>query len=141
LPTASSSHGNIKHLATRISHARLRHLQNECAVHVCPSEVEGFGHTLMEAMSCGAVLITTGAPPMDELVTPEEGFLVPHVSTAPMGAGIRFMVDEGELAETVARVWATDASVRERLRRAARAKYESGRALFHQRLASTIQGL
>jgi glycosyltransferase involved in cell wall biosynthesis len=60
---------NSEHIESRLSDRRLGRLQNECVVNVCPSEVEGFGHTLMEAMSCGAVIVTTGAPPMDELVS------------------------------------------------------------------------
>ena len=141
LPTAASAHGNVKHLTSRISDSELRRLQNACAVHVCPSEVEGFGHTLMEAMSCGAVLITTDAPPMDELVSGEEGILVPHAETASMGAGTRYMVDERRLAETIASVWTMDAPLFERFRRAARAKFEASRAFFHQGLARAIQGI
>src|SRR5258708_14428823 len=87
LPVSASPSGNVEFLTTRIADARLQRLQNECAIHVCPSEVEGFGHTLMEGMSCGAVILTTDAPPMDELVSTDEGFLVPHASTQPMGAG------------------------------------------------------
>lgn len=132
---------NVTRVTSRITDVRLRRLQNECVVHVCPSEVEGFGHTLMEALSCGAVLITTGAPPMDELITPEEGFLVPPVSTTPMRAGIRYMVDQQHLAEIIARVWTMESAVIARVRRAARARYERNRALFHQRLAGAIQGI
>ena len=104
LPTAGATNGNVKRLTSRISDDQLRRLQNACGVHVCPSEVEGFGHTLMEALSCGAVLITTDAPPMDELVSREEGILVPHARTASMGLGTRYMVDERRLAETIANV-------------------------------------
>jgi glycosyltransferase involved in cell wall biosynthesis len=133
--------GNIELLATRIPEARLRRLQNECAIHICPSEVEGFGHTLMEAMSCGAVVVTTDAPPMDELVSPEEGFLAPYTSSAPMGAGIRYMVDEQRLTDTIASVWAEDPTVLKRLRANARAKYESLGAAFQTRLAQVIQDI
>ena len=111
LPMAAPAHPNVEQLATRIADAQLRRLQNECAIHVCPSEVEGFGHTLMEGMSCGAVILTTEAPPMDELVSADEGFLVPYDGTSPMGAGIRYMVDEQRLEEVLGSMWRVDAAV------------------------------
>ena len=132
---------NIDHIRSRISDRRLRYLQNACALHVCPSEVEGFGHTLMEAMSCGAVIVTTDAPPMHELVSPEEGFLVPHASTAPLRAGTRFLVDRDRLADVLARVWADGAKAFRTRRDAARAKYERLRTSFHSRLLSVVQDL
>jgi len=90
-------------------------------------------------MSCGAVLITTDAPPMDELVSSEEAFLVPHASTEPMGSGVRYIVDQHDLAETIARVWTMPAQLLERIRRAARARYEDGRRLFERRLVRVIE--
>jgi glycosyltransferase involved in cell wall biosynthesis len=132
---------NIEHLASRISDRRLRHLQNACAVHVCPSEVEGFGHTLMEALSCGAVIVTTDAPPMHELVSSDEGLLVAHASSAPLRAGTRFFVDADRLTDVLARVWRDGANAFQVKREAARAKYERLRAAFHARLASVVQEL
>lgn len=141
LGTRPPANRNVTHVTTRIADARLRELQNACAVHVCPSEVEGFGHTLMEALSCGAVLITTDAPPMDELVSPDEGFLVPPAQTTPMGLGTRYLVDEHRLADMIARVWTTEAQALARIRRAARAKFESSRAFFQRELTTAIQGV
>ena len=139
LTKADSSEGNITRLTSRITDRHLHRLQNECAVHVCPSEVEGFGHTLMEALSCGAVLVTTNAPPMHELLLPDEGILVPHTSTAPMGAGTRYIVDERDLGDAIARIWTMNSSMLAGLRRAARARYDSSRAFFHQHLARAIR--
>ena len=141
LPMAAPAHPNVEQLATRIADSQLRTLQNECAIHVCPSEVEGFGHTLMEGMSCGAVILTTDAPPMDELVSTDEGFLVPYNGTSPMGAGIRYMVDEQRLEEALGSMWGVDAAVLGRKRAAARANFDSARASFHARLAQVLQDL
>lgn len=58
----------------------LLQLQNECCFHICPSVYEGFGHYIMEGLSCGAVVLTTGAPPMSELVDERHGILVPYDS-------------------------------------------------------------
>lgn len=43
-------------------------LQNKCRFHLCLSEYEGFGHYLWEAMSTGAIIITTDAEPMRDFV-------------------------------------------------------------------------
>ena len=59
--------------------ADIRETMNQALFHLCPSKAEGFGHYINEALSTGAVVITTDAPPMNELVTSEYGFTVPAV--------------------------------------------------------------
>lgn len=59
---------NIHWINERVADDHLRYLQNVCGFHLCPSETEGFGHYIMEAMSAGAVVITTDAPPMNEFI-------------------------------------------------------------------------
>jgi glycosyltransferase involved in cell wall biosynthesis len=138
LPLPAVAAPNVELLTRRVDDQQLQALQNECGIHVCPSEVEGFGHTLVEAMSCGGVVITTDAPPMNELVTPDEGFLVPYATTIPMQSGIRYMVDDAALAEVLERVWRTDAATLRRMGDRARARYESGTAEFRSRLAAAM---
>lgn len=59
---------NIEWISNRLDEPTLRLYQNQCGVHICISETEGFGHSIMEAMSAGAVVITTNAPPMNEFI-------------------------------------------------------------------------
>ncbi len=59
---------NIDLISRRISSKNLLKLQNKSGFHVCPSKTEGFGHSLIEAMSVGSILITTDAPPMNEFI-------------------------------------------------------------------------
>lgn len=85
LPTAP----NIRLIDRWISDEEVLELKNACGVHLCPSEMEGFGHYIFEAMGAGSVVITTDAPPMNELVRPENGMLAPFHTE-----GKCFMVDK-----------------------------------------------
>lgn len=51
----------------RATDQEIRNLQNRCRFHLYPSGTEGFGHAIREGMSVNAVIITTAAPPMDEI--------------------------------------------------------------------------
>jgi glycosyltransferase involved in cell wall biosynthesis len=132
---------NIRHLRSRIGDSALRVLQNECRVHVCPSEVEGFGHTLVEALSCGAITVTTDAPPMNELITPDEGILVPYASTLPMGAGTRYLVSPQSLNDAVKQAWTLTPGICSRMSQAARRKFEELDAAFKRRLSVALDGI
>ena len=69
---------NVTILTEKLPQAELQRHMAGCGVHVCPSACEGFGHVINEARSLGAVIVTTAAPPMDELVTDGvDGFTVP----------------------------------------------------------------
>lgn len=87
---------NIKTLFGRIDFPTFNKLQNECAFHVCPSEVEGFGHYLWEAMSCKSVVITTDAPPMNEIIT-DRRFLVNYKIKRVNNLGVSYYVDQQDL--------------------------------------------
>ncbi|MEQ9441447.1 MAG: glycosyltransferase [Cyclobacteriaceae bacterium] len=50
------------------------HIRNKCLIHILPSLVEGFSHSINESKSCGAVIISTNYPPMNELLN---DFLIP----------------------------------------------------------------
>ncbi|KAF6265543.1 hypothetical protein COO60DRAFT_962986 [Scenedesmus sp. NREL 46B-D3] len=52
---------------------QLRQLQAETPVHICPSQSEGWGHTINEARAVGAVVLTTDHPPMNEFVSKRRG--------------------------------------------------------------------
>jgi hypothetical protein len=61
---------NIQWVKSTVSSEELNRLQNTCAIHVCPSQYEGFGHYINEARSCGAFIISTNEAPMNELIHP-----------------------------------------------------------------------
>lgn len=97
---------NIRH-CSRLTNQEMQQLWQTATFAVMPSEVEGFGQILIEAMVNGAVAITTDAPPMNELVTPDRGYLVPHASTQQCRLGKRYLVTDSALENTIKQILAT----------------------------------
>lgn len=73
---------NVKFHNEQLLSPLIRQHQNTCGFHLCPSQMEGYGHYLNEARMVGAVIISVDAPPMNELVTEECAILIPYASTA-----------------------------------------------------------
>ncbi|TCZ87753.1 glycosyltransferase [Lysobacter sp. N42] len=129
---------NIEHRVDYIDDAELRRLQNACRFHVCCSETEGFGHYLVEAMSVGAVVLTTDAEPMNELVDAGRGVCIPAGRTGRQQLATTYYVDEHALEEAIERLVVADTAHLERLGEAARRWYVDNDRAFAGRLASAI---
>lgn len=129
---------NLRWISERISDAELRELQNAAGLHLCPSEAEGFGHGLVESLSCGAVLITTDGPPMNEIVRPERGLLVRPWRTGRKQMGTRALVDPVALEQACRQALALSGSERESLGRAARAWYRVNDAFHRRRIVEVV---
>jgi len=91
---------NIAWITSKMPLASVRELQNRSGIHLCLSETEGFGHYLMEAMSTGAVVITTDAPPMNEFIQ-DKRCLVPYRESTPFQLSTRYFADPGELTQKI----------------------------------------
>ncbi|MDE0206346.1 MAG: glycosyltransferase [Candidatus Tectomicrobia bacterium] len=104
--------------------SELKRLQNACGVHLCPSRSEGWGHNIVEALSCGAVVVTTDAPPMNEHVTPDCGVLVPISRFEPRHLGRKFFVDCHALEQAIERLAAASPGSARSLGQKARARFE-----------------
>ena len=128
----------IAHLNDYCSPAELRRLQNENLFHLCPSETEGFGHYLMEALGVGAVVLSTDAPPMNELVTAERGILIPYATTRPQNLGTRYQVDVAGIEAAVEAALALDDADIAAKRRAARDYFLTNDAAFRRRLPQAV---
>ena len=72
---------NVTLITEHLEDDTLREMQNSFGMHLCPSRYEGWGHHLVEAMSCGALILTTDAPPMNEFISNDRGILVPFNRT------------------------------------------------------------
>ena len=132
---------NVTHQYDRVDDHMLKIFQNSYGVHVCPSETEGFGHYIMEALSVGATVITTGAPPMNELVTSERGILADYVRRAPQRLATNYYVSEVTLERAVRQAIALSDETRARFRENGRRFYEENDAFFRRTFVETINGL
>lgn len=132
---------NVSYFNERLSEEALLALQREHAIYVIPSEVEGYGQALVEGMSVGAVVITTDAPPMNELVSPDRGVVVRADAGEPFRLGHRHEVVGGALDEAVAQVLAWPAAQRERVGAAARAWYAENDQRFRADFPRVLETL
>ncbi|HVX36811.1 MAG TPA: glycosyltransferase [Hyphomicrobium sp.] len=130
---------NIAHRIDYLDDAELKRLQNAHRFHLCPSETEGFGHYLVEAMSVGAVVLTLDAAPMNELITPDRGLLVPVSRTDTQNLATINFFNEAAMEAAIGRVLALDDDEVERLGAAARGWFEANDAGFIARVNAAIR--
>ena len=134
------SASNIHHRVGYVSDDELKRLQNAHRFHLCPSETEGFGHYLVEAMSVGAVTLTLDAAPMNELVRPDRGILIPFARTGTQGLATTHFFDPAVMQSAVQAMLALDEAALARYGDAARQWYEANDAAFAPRLRQALKG-
>ncbi|WP_291984372.1 glycosyltransferase family 4 protein [Luteitalea sp.] len=132
---------NVRYETEFVPDDQLRRLQNGCQVHVIPSRAEGYGHVIGEAMSCGAVVVTTDAPPMNELVEADRGVLVRVERSEPMRRSMRNFVDVGDLESKLNGVFAMSPEQRLALGRNARAWFEGQHRRFENALGAFLDDI
>lgn len=129
---------NVRLISEYLSDEDMRALQNSCGIHLCPSQAEGWGHYIAEAMSTGAVVITTDAPPMNELVDAGSGLLVDVASTTPRHLGTCFQVDQKSLEAAIIKVMEMNTEQKARIGAKARIAFDAIRTGFGQRLTTLL---
>lgn len=132
---------NIVHRIDYIPDAELKHIQNAHRFHLCLSETEGFGHYLVEAMGVGAVVVTLDAPPMNEMVTPDRGALVPYSRTGTQALATTYFYDEAAFEAAVERLLAMPDAALAQTGAAARAWFEANDHAFRARIADAVRAL
>lgn len=133
---------NLDHRVTYVDDIEdIRRLQNAHAFHLCLSEAEGWGHYIVEAMSCGAVVLATDAPPMNELVGDDRGLLVTAHENGTLNASALWQFDEAALAACVERAVGMPDQELHRLGENARHWYENNQAGFAGRLRGALDHL
>ena len=132
---------NIRHLIDYLDDAQLKRLQNAHRIHLCPSETEGFGHYLVEAMGIGAVTITVDAPPMNEMITAERGFRVGFSRTGTQNLATTYFFDEAAMTSTIERAMALDEAQLVQLGSSARTWFEENDRAFRRRISEAVEAL
>ena len=130
---------NISVVLRRQSDAEIGAQIERHGVHVMPSLAEGFGHALNEARAAGALLVTTDAPPMSDLV--DRGRSGALVETRPENAvphhrSFGYPVEVEALERAIEQVLAMPLAARADMGRAGRAAYERDREAFHRAIAA-----
>lgn len=132
---------NLRLLDGYLDDAELGVLQNRHLFHLCPSETEGFGHHLVEGLSVGAIVLTTDAPPMNELVTPERGMLVAPNRSGTQRLATTWFVDPVALESAIERLLTLDQATLTQLGANARAWWEGNDRGFGERIAAAVTSL
>lgn len=129
---------NVRLITDYVPHEEIKQHLNTHGIHLCTSLSEGWGHYIVEAMSCRSVVITTDAPPMNELVTPATGVPVPYHRQEPRHLGINFHIDPGKLESNITRLLQMTPEQKAGYGDAARAWFLENDARFQQMLAGTL---
>jgi glycosyltransferase involved in cell wall biosynthesis len=119
----------------------IRRLQNTYAFQICLSEAEGWGHYIVEAMSCGAVVLATDGAPMNELVGDDRGILVAASENGTLNAATLWRFDDSALEAAVERAQAMDDAAIDVVGSAARQWFDATHAAFPRQLGKAIDTL
>jgi hypothetical protein len=132
---------NVNHIYDYLNDQILKLMQNNFGVHLCPSETEGFGHYIMEALGLKAIILTTNAPPMNEMVTQERGVLCNFVRRAPQRLATNYYITEGTLEQAVRDVMRLTQDQKDRMRENSRRYFVDNDTFFKNTFIETINGL
>lgn len=129
---------NISVVLKKLSDEAIVDHAREHGVHILPSLAESFGHVLNEARSVGALLITSDAPPMNNLVDAEKTGVLIDVearNAVPHFRSQSFPVTLEALEQAVEKVLQMSLVQRVEMGKAARRAYEQDDAFFQAAIA------
>ena len=107
-------------------------------IHICTSQMEGFGHYINEARSAGALIITLDAPPMNELIDPTCGILIPVEKCFPYNRGMRNIATPNAIKNGILRTLEMPIEIRKNLGIKARERFVKDQSDFIYKLKSTL---
>jgi len=129
---------NVNLITDYIPHEEIQSLLNQHGIHLCTSLSEGWGHYIVEAMSCKAVVVTTDAPPMNELITSDRGFPVEYITSKPRHLGINYHIDSDKLELQIKHILNLSVKEKQTLGEQARQWFEGNDKTFRQTFPEII---
>jgi glycosyltransferase involved in cell wall biosynthesis len=127
-------------LVHRADEGELKRLMNSHRFHILPSSYEGYGHAAHEGIGCGALMITTDAPPMSEFGGIMGDWKVPCVNKSPRALAQLAMVNfSGVMVAAMKAVSAaTNLPFLERKSQEARQAFLTEREAFRKRFLTLV---
>jgi hypothetical protein len=134
---------NIPHVnhVTRFGDGQVRDEMNRHIFHVMPSKYEGYGHAIHEALSCGGIVITTGAPPMCDFEGVPSELLIPVVSTQARPPAVFNIVSSRNVAEAVHKAARLSGPQVDKLADAARKGFLRERDFFRSKIGEILDAV
>ncbi len=132
---------NVRLITDYIPHEEIKRHLNSHGIHLCTSSSEGWGHYIVEAMSCRALVVTTDGPPMNEIISPERGVLAPWHRQEPRHLGTDWHVDPNKLEQLINELLLMPQDQKQRYGEHARTWFEENDTRFNQCLPETIGAL
>lgn len=123
---------NIKLYQRKLDETELTRLMNRCGIHICPSQMEGFGHYINEARSCRSYVIATDGEPMNELVSEDLGSLIEVKESTNQSIAKRYVVEPNQLEKTLLQTFAKSHDELIAKADAARSKYVADTISFEE---------
>ncbi|NES06465.1 MAG: glycosyltransferase [Okeania sp. SIO2F4] len=138
-----TNYPNIKIFNDYIPDQLLKKLQNQAGIHLCLSESEGFGHFIMEGLSCGSCVVTTNGKPMNELVESDRGYLVDcnRIEPEEKKFSEKFFFDPVNLEEKILQILADSDQEKINKSQKARQYFKKNEEIFHSNLIGIINSL
>lgn len=135
----AKGHKNVRYVQ-RASEAELKQLMNESLFHIIPSGAEGWGHAIHEGLSCGAIVITTDHPPMNEYPGLCRDLMCKYQRLIPELAAQRAMVGAFEVRAAVEKAWSVKPEDLKIISDHARLSFLLQRAQFRTKFKMIVDG-
>lgn len=124
---------NVKY-EQRLADSHVSHFVNSYRFHLMPSEYEGYGQGLHEALGCGGIVLTTKAPPMTEFPGVPHELMIPSTGIFTRRIATCHSVSADGVRDAVERAATLSPDQLIRMSAEARKGFENERIEFRQRI-------